>query len=55
MEGEKRMEELRLRDGLRELGEGVGYVNGRRFRVGKKGREAEQADGARLSRGKDEG
>ena len=54
MEGAERVEELGLRDGERELGEGVGDVESGRERVGDQVGEAEEADGAALLGGEDE-
>lgn len=44
VEGEERSEERGVGDGLRELREGVGHVDGGRLRVGDEVGEAEQAD-----------
>lgn len=44
VEGEERSEERGVGDGLRELREGVGHVDGGRLGVGDEVGEAEQAD-----------
>lgn len=51
VEREKMPEELRLIEGLRELGKGVGDVDGGGFGAREEIREAKKADGAALCRG----
>lgn len=54
MEGENRVEKLRLEKCLRKLRKGVGNVDCWGFRVGEQIRQAEKADGATFGRREDE-
>lgn len=54
MEGANGVEKLGLREGLRDLGEGIGDMESGREGVGKEVGEAEEADGAALLGSEDE-